>query len=107
MIYSDWSLQMGQMGPKMTLDTLTMSGVTFHALRGSSRAQTALTILLAPSISDTVTQCTTHGRGVANAVTVGQNHFFRKVVINFNFRHGAKKSGHLDHMLQSYGYHSI
>ena len=25
-----------------------------------------------------------------------------KVVVNFNFRHGAKKSGHLDHPLQSY-----
>ena len=25
-LYSDWSLQMGQMGPKMTLGTLTMSG---------------------------------------------------------------------------------
>ena len=26
-----------------------------------------------------------------------------KVVLNFDFRHGAKKSGHLDHLLQSYG----
>ena len=26
-----------------------------------------------------------------------------KVVVNFDFRHGAKKSGHLDHPLQSYG----
>ena len=26
-LYSDWSLQMSQMGPKMTLGTLTMSGV--------------------------------------------------------------------------------
>ena len=26
-----------------------------------------------------------------------------KVVINFDFRHGAKKSGHLDNPLQSYG----
>ena len=25
------------------------------------------------------------------------------MVINFDFRHGAKKSGHLDHPLQSYG----
>ena len=25
-----------------------------------------------------------------------------KVVINFDFRHGAKQSGHLDHPLQSY-----
>ena len=28
-LYSDWSLQMGQMGPKMTLGTLTMSGDDF------------------------------------------------------------------------------
>ena len=28
-LYSDWSLQMGQMGPKMTLGTLTMSGDNF------------------------------------------------------------------------------
>ena len=38
-LYSDWSLQMGQMGPKMTL------GTTFQAFRGSSRAQIAFTIL--------------------------------------------------------------
>ena len=28
-LYSDWSLQMGQMGPKMTLVTLAMSGDDF------------------------------------------------------------------------------
>ena len=28
-LYCDWSLQMGQMGPKMTLGTLTMSGDDF------------------------------------------------------------------------------
>ena len=28
-LYSDWSLQMGQRGPKMTLGTLTMSGDVF------------------------------------------------------------------------------
>ena len=28
-LYSDWSLQMSQMGPKMTLGTLTMSGDNF------------------------------------------------------------------------------
>ena len=42
---SDWSLQMGQMGPKMTLGTLKM-GMTFQAFRGSSGAQIAFTILL-------------------------------------------------------------
>ena len=83
--------------------------MTFQAFRGSSGAQIAFTILLATSIGNTVTQCTAHERGVANAVMVGQNHFFleNKVFINFNFRHGAKKSGHFDHTLQSYGYHSI
>ena len=80
-------------------------GMTFQAFRGSSGAQIAFTILLATSIGDRVTQCTAHERGVANAVKVGQNHFFleNKVVINFNFRHGAKKSGQLDHLLQFYG----
>ena len=84
-------------------------GMTFQAFRGSSGAQIAFTILLATSICDRVTQCTAHERGVANAVKVGQTHFFleNKVVVNFNFRHGAKKSGHLDHMLQSYSYLSI
>ena len=33
-LYSDWSLQMGQVGPKMTLGTLTMSGMTFQRLGG-------------------------------------------------------------------------
>ena len=79
--------------------------MTFQAFRGSSGAQIAFTILLATSIGDTVTQCTAHERGVANAVMVDQNNFFleMKVVINFDFWHGAKKSGHLDHPLQSYG----
>ena len=42
-------------------------------------------------------------------VTVSQNQLFleNKVVFHFDFRNGAKKSGHLDHMLQSYGYLSI
>ena len=51
-------------------------GMTFQAFRGSSGAQIAFTILLATSIGDRVTQCTAHERGVANAVKVGQNHFF-------------------------------
>ena len=43
--------------------------------------------------------------GTANAETVGQNQFFleNKVVINFDFRSGAKKSGHLDYPFKSYG----
>ena len=80
--------------------------MTFQAFRGSSRAQKAFTILLATSIGDRVTQCTAHERGVPNAVKVGQNHFFleNKVVVNFNFRHGAKKSGQSGHPFRSYGY---
>jgi len=31
-LYSDWSLQMGQMGPKMTLGSLTMSGDNFSGV---------------------------------------------------------------------------
>ena len=38
----------------------------------------------------------------ANAETVGQNHFFKKI-INFDFSWEAKKSVHLDYPLQSYG----
>ena len=43
-------------------------------------------------------------RGTANTETVGQNQFFleNKVVINFDFRSGAKKSGHLDYPFKSY-----
>ena len=40
--YSDWSLQMGQMGPKMTLGTLTVSGDNFPG--GPSGAQIGFTI---------------------------------------------------------------
>ena len=81
-------------------------GMTFQAFRGSSGAQIAFWILLATSIGERVTQCTAHERGVANAVKVGQNHFFleNKVVVNFNFRHGAKKSGQSGCPLWSYGY---
>ena len=63
-------------------------GKTFQAFRGPSGAQIAFTILLGTSISDTVTQCTAHDKGVANTVTVGQNLFFfleNKAVINFDF----------------------
>ena len=31
------------------------------------------------------------------------NFLEKKVVINFDFRNGANKSGHLDHPLQSFG----
>ena len=47
-------------------------------IESTSTKQIAFTILLATSIGDTVTQNSGHERGVANAVTVGQNNFFRK-----------------------------
>ena len=31
-LYSNWSLQMGQMGPKMTLGTLAMNGNDFPGI---------------------------------------------------------------------------
>ena len=46
-------------------------------IRIETRWKIAFTILLiATSICDTVTQCTAHETGVANAVTVGQNQIF-------------------------------
>ena len=47
--------------------------MTFQAFRGPLGAQIAFTILIETSIGDTVTQCTAHDRGVANAVKVGEN----------------------------------
>ena len=37
MLYNNWSLQMGQMGPKMTLATLTMSRSDFQGVKGFLR----------------------------------------------------------------------
>ena len=44
-------------------------------------------------------------RSAPTHLTVGQNQFFleNKVGMNFDFRNGAKKLGHLDHPLESYG----
>ena len=82
--------------------------MTFQAFRGSSGDQIAFTILLATFIGNTVTQCIAHKRGVANAVTAGQNHFSEdKVVVKFDFRNGAKKTGQSGHLFRSYGYLSI
>ena len=79
MLYSDWSLQMGQTGTKMTLGTLTMSGDDFPGVQGFLSGSNSIHDI----ISDTVTQCTAHKRGISNVVTVGQNHLFKKkVVIN-------------------------
>ena len=41
-LYSDWSLQMGQMGPKMTLCTLTMSGDDFPGVQGVLRGSNSV-----------------------------------------------------------------
>ena len=55
----------------------------------------------------TICMCSLHCKvgGSSTSTTVGQNHFFleNKVVINFDFRSGAKKSGHLDYPFKSYG----
>ena len=39
---SDWSLQMGQTGPKMTLGTLTMSGDDFPGIQGVLRGSNSV-----------------------------------------------------------------
>ena len=44
--------------------------MTFQAFCGPSGAQIEFTVLLATSISDTVTQCTAYDRGAAKAVTL-------------------------------------
>ena len=41
-IYSNWSLHMGQMGPKMTLGTLTMSGDDFPGVQGVLRGSNSV-----------------------------------------------------------------
>ena len=41
-LYSDWSLQMGHMGPKMTLGTLTMSGDDFPGVQGVLRGSNSV-----------------------------------------------------------------
>ena len=39
---SDWSLQMGQMGPKMILGTLAMSGDDFPGVYGALRCSNSV-----------------------------------------------------------------
>ena len=63
--------------------------------------------MLKIKFSDRYEEALTRGgggsRGSKTLVRVVQNlSFFRKVFLNFEFRHGAKKLGHLDHPLQSY-----
>ena len=41
-LHSDWSLRMGQMGPKMTLGTLTMSGNDFPGVYGALRGSNSI-----------------------------------------------------------------
>ena len=41
-LYNDWSLQMGQMGPKMTLGTLKMNGNDFPGVQGVLRGSNSV-----------------------------------------------------------------
>ena len=45
-LYSDWSLQMGQTGIKMTLGTLTMSGDNFPGVQGVPRGSNSVDDLI-------------------------------------------------------------
>ena len=48
-LYSNWSLQMGQMGPQMTLGTLTMSGDDFPSVYGVLRGSNSVHNLMSRS----------------------------------------------------------
>ena len=105
-LYSDWSLQMGQMGPKMTLGTLKMNGNDFPGVQGVLRGSNSVHDLISYIYwrqSDTVYCSRKGGRQRGNNWSKS---FFleNKVVINFDFRHGAKKSGQSGHPFRSYGY---
>ena len=66
-------------------------------------AQIAFTILSATSIGDTVYCSQKGGRQRSNGWSKS---FFlgNKVVINYDFRYGAKKSGQSGHSFRSYGF---
>ena len=108
-LYSDWSLQMGQMGPKMTLGTLKMNGNDFPGVQGVLRGSNSVHDLISYIYwrqSDTV-YCSRKG-GRQRGKGWSKSFFLEnKVVVNFNFRHGAKKSGQLGHPFRSYGSLSI
>ena len=87
------------MGPKMTLGTLTMSGDNFPGVQGFLSGSNSVHGLISDidrRHNDTVYCSRKGGRQRGNNWSKS---FFleNKVVINFDFRHGAKKSGHLDH----------
>ena len=93
-LYNDWSLQMGQMGPKMTLGTLKMNGNDFPGVQGVLRGSNSVHDLISYIYwrqSDTV-YCSRKG-GRQRGKGWSKSFFLEnKVVVNFNFRHGAKKS---------------
>ena len=99
MLYSDRSLQMGQMGPKMTLGTLTMSGDDFPgvlwALRGSNRVHGLISDIYRRH-SDTV-YCLRQGVHQPGNGWSKLSKVENKVAINSNGRSGNKISGRLDH----------
>ena len=105
-LYSDGSLQMGQMGPKMTLGTLKMNGNDFPGVQGVLRGSNSVHDLISYIYwrqSDTV-YCSRKG-GRQRGKGWSKSFFLEnKVVINFNFRHGAKKSGQSGHSFRSYGF---
>ena len=105
-LYSDWSLQMGQMGPKMTLGTLKMNGNDFPGVQGVLRGSNSVHDLISYIYwrqSDTV-YCSRKG-GRQRGKGWSKSFFLEnKVVVNFDFRHGAKKSSQSGHPFQSYGY---
>ena len=93
----------------MTLGILTMSGDDFPGVQGVLEGSNSVHDLISDIYrrqSDTVYCSRKGGRQRGNGWSKS---FFKenKAVINFDFRHGAKKSGHLDHTLQSSGYLSI
>ena len=96
---------MGQIGPKMTLGTLAMSRDNFPGVEGVLEGSNSVHDLISDIYrrhSDTVYCSRKGGRQRGNGWS--KSIFLEnKVVVNFDFRHGAKKSGHLDHLLQSYG----
>ena len=64
-LYSDWSLQMDQMRPKMTLGTLTMGGDDFLGVKGILRGSNSVLSYrhLSAIMCSILTQCTAYGRG--------------------------------------------
>ena len=97
---------MGQMGPKMTLGTLIMSGDDFTGVWGVLRGSNSVHNLISDIYrrhSDTV-YCPLKGGCQRDNSWPKSFLLENKVVINLNFRYGAKKSGHT---LQIYNYKRV